>query len=165
MAGVETLLGKYSEALHTYNRVYPIWMRTVGPNEEMTASVSREIGLLHMKLGDLQQAQIWGEKAVDLRRLGHKDNTLEYARDLYVLGRIYESKNNLVKAEDYYKEAIRKAQQIAGEDSSELIPPLKSLESVLKKTNKSNEAKTCQGLIANLEAKGHIDSVMARDAI
>jgi len=166
LAGVEALLGKYNESLHIYNRVYPIWVKTLGPNEGMTASVAREIGLMHMKSGELQQAQTWGEKAVNLRQLGHKDNTLEYARDLYVLGRICESKNNLVKAKDYYVKAIEKAQQIVGQDSIELLAPLKSLAIVLEKTNRNDEAKTCQAIIVSLEAgRGADNSVIARDAI
>lgn len=166
LAGVEAFLGRYRESLNVYTRVYPIWVRTVGPYQEMSTSVAREIGLMYMKLGDLQQAQSWAEKAISLRQLGHRENTLEYARDWYVLGRIYDSKGSLANAEKCYKEAMNKAEQLNGKDSVELVVPMKSLISILKKANKSIEAKNYESLVARLEAKGgSAEGSIARDAL
>jgi tetratricopeptide (TPR) repeat protein len=153
LGSVQTALRKYESAESSFRRGYPLVLAKFGPRNVITASTARELGFVLMKQNKLVEAKQWAEKAVELRHLGKGEDGTEFARDMYVLARIYEHQGNLEKAEQLYRQTISTVQHVAGAESTELVCPLVSLASLLKRIGKANETKGLERQISQLKAK------------
>jgi len=141
LGGVQIVLKKYADAQFSYAQAYPIFLKEDGPTYPMTASIARGLGFLMLKQHHTQQAMEWSQRAVELRRKGQAQYPIETARDLFVLGRVFEQEDNLPKAEQYYRQTITVIEGSSGRYSAELICPMEYLTRIMKRAGKTLEAK------------------------
>jgi tetratricopeptide (TPR) repeat protein len=143
LGSVQATLKRYADAEASYVKAYPIFLKEYGPTYVMTASTAREAGYVMMKQRQTQSALQWSQRAVQLRRMDKgQQYPLELARDLTVLGRVFEQQGNVSKAEQLYRESISVIQKNAGANSVELVSPRECLANLLKRTGKAVDGKS-----------------------
>jgi tetratricopeptide (TPR) repeat protein len=143
LGSVQATLKRYADAEACYVKAYPIFLKEYGPTYIMTASTAREMGYVMMKQRQMQSALEWSQRAVQLRRMDKgQQYPLELARDLLVLGKVFEQQGNVSKAEQAYRESISVIQKSAGANSGELVSPTECLANLLKRTGKAVDGKS-----------------------
>ncbi|MFN8254258.1 MAG: tetratricopeptide repeat protein [Bacteroidales bacterium] len=107
LAGIYFDLEQYSQSLGFYNEALSIWKEI--PDSLKISDVLYSKALIKYTLNDLDSSLILNESALKIRQAyNHYSGIIS---SFYNLAQVYEKKENLEKAEDYYEKSLAIAKQ------------------------------------------------------
>jgi len=106
MGQVYINLGEYTKAEGLLERALELQKNVNGEYSAETASIHNELGGLHQKAQQIQQAEPHYAKALDIRKEVLGTNHLDYAETLSDLGALMRLKGNTDSAETLYNKAL-----------------------------------------------------------
>ncbi|MBX9877465.1 MAG: tetratricopeptide repeat protein [Candidatus Obscuribacterales bacterium] len=141
LASINKDIGHYSESERLYNEGLQIWQKDIRINEDSNlASIYNGMAKLKIDQGDYKDAQVWLDKAFNMRKklLGENDHAMAPLFD--TRGTIEMKLGNYAQADKDFRKAWTLDEAITGRNNAEVAVDLDNMGAISTKLGKYSEA-------------------------
>ncbi len=153
LANIQFQLGKYEEALPTYELALSIREEAYSPTAKETATCLMNLATVLYYAGIYDQAEANLKRALEIHKANLPKDSIEMSKSVYQLALVYHRQKKYEQAEPYYKQALEIKNKAYGPDHIELVHLLKNYADLLTNTNREAIATQMQDFAKSIEAK------------
>jgi len=142
IATVQAARNEVALALENYKKAYAAMKRELG-NDALVATILFNIGKLHNKIGEIEEAEECFKEALSIYEESPGDNRIDIADTLYTMGELYYAKQEYKPALDYSRKALNMREAALGMDHIDVARALTNIGNAHMKLGENQEAEKC----------------------